>query len=212
MSTAARWSSALVLFALGCSGSTHTADPAPVAPVAQVAPVAPVAPVEPDAGPAVAVEPTVVDAGAPVAEATMPPMPEGLRAPARPWARMSDQEKGRHMREAVMPAMTALLQAYDPAHFANVTCATCHGDNARAVHFHMPNTLPRLPAFGTPASQEHMATHRRMYEFMGTRVVPAMAQLLGQQPFNMQTHQGFGCANCHASEAAGASAGAPMVH
>ncbi|MDO9022230.1 MAG: hypothetical protein Q8S73_31950 [Deltaproteobacteria bacterium] len=203
---APHWSSALVLVALGCSGSTRTADPAPVAPVA---PVVTPAPVEPDAGPAVAVEPTVVDAGAPVAEAPMPPMPEGLRAPARPWARMSDQEKGRHMREAVMPAMTALLQAYDPVEFANVTCATCHGDNARAVHFHMPNSLPRLPAFGTPASQEHMAAHRRMYEFMGTRVVPAMAQLLGQQPYDMQTHRGFGCANCHASEAAGA---APTAH
>jgi hypothetical protein len=203
---APHWSSVLVLLALGCSGSTRTADPAPVAPVVTPAPI------EPDAGPAVAVEPTVVDAGAPVAEAPMPPMPDGLRAPARPWARMSDQEKGRHMREAVMPAMTALLQAYDPAEFANVTCATCHGANARAVHFHMPNSLPALPAFGTPAAEQRMAAERRMYEFMGTRMLPAMAQLLGQQPYNPQTHQGFGCFNCHPHEATGGDAGAPMVH
>ncbi|MBK6533704.1 MAG: hypothetical protein IPF99_30190 [Deltaproteobacteria bacterium] len=69
--------------------------------------------------------------------------------------------------------------------------------------FHTPNTLAPLPPFGTPASQALMARERRMFEFMGTRVVPVMAQLLGQQPYNPQTHQGFGCFNCHAHEAAG---------
>jgi len=204
MPTSTRWSAALLMLALGCSGSTRTADPAPVAPVVTT-------PVEPDAGPPVAVEPTVVDAGPAVAEVPLPPMPTGLTGPTRPWSRMTDREKGRYMDQTVMPVMTALLQAYDPAHFSNVTCATCHGANARAVHFHMPNTLAPLPAFGTPASQALMARERRMFEFMGTRVVPAMAQLLGQQPYNPQTHQGFGCFNCHAHEAAG-DAGAPMTH
>lgn len=198
--------SALVLVALGCSGSSRTTNPAPV--------TEPVTAVEPDAGalPAAAdvPAPTVAqapgDAGAP-AEAPMPPMPEGLHGPARPWARMTPQEKGRYMGEAVMPAMTALLQAYDPAHFATVTCATCHGTNARAVHFHMPNALPALPAFGTPAAQQRMAAQRRMYEFMGTRVAPAMRQILGAQPFDPQTRQGFGCFSCHPHEGAAAAAG-----
>ena len=108
---------------------------------APVAPVAVAAPVEADAGAPVADDvPTtaaVEDAAAPVAEISLPPMPTGLHGPARPWDRMTAQEKGRYMGEAVMPAMTALLQAYDPAHFATVTCATCHGANARAVHFHL---------------------------------------------------------------------------
>ena len=202
------WSSALVVLALGCSGSTHTATPAPVAPTPGLTEVA-------DAGAPAAEDvpaaPSSEDAGAPVAEAPLPPMPTGLTGPTRPWSRMTDREKGRYMDERVMPVMTALLQAYDPAEFADVTCATCHGANARAVHFHMPNTLAPLPPFGTPASQALMARERRMFEFMGTRVVPVMAQLLGEQPYNPQTHQGFGCFNCHAHEAAG-DAGAPMAH
>ena len=158
-------------------------------------------------------EPAVVDAGAPVAEAPLPPMPTGLHGPARPWARMTDREKGAYMHDTVLPTMTSLLQAYDPAHFTEVTCATCHGANARAVHFHMPNGIAPLPAFGTPAAQERMARQHRAYEFMGTRVVPVMAQLLGQQPYNPQTHQGFGCFNCHGHEAAGdAGAAAATAH
>ena len=201
------WASALVLLSLGCSGSTHTAAPAPVTepPVSTVTADAG-APVEADVPAATVVAPVTEDAGAPVAEAPMPPMPTGLHGPTRPWARMTAQERGRYMDQAVMPAMTALLQAYDPAHYAHVTCATCHGANARAVHFHMPNTLEALPMFGTPAAQHLMSTEHRMFEFMGTRMVPAMAQLLGEQPFNPATHQGFGCFNCHPHEGAAPAA------
>jgi hypothetical protein len=204
--------SLVIVLALGCSGSTRTTNPAPAPEPTVTAPVA-----EADAGapmaaadvPAVTAQ---VEADAGPAEAPMPAMPEGLHGPARPWARMTDQQKGQYMAQAVMPAMTALLQAYDPAHFATVTCATCHGANARAVHFHMPNALPALPAFGTPAATQRMAAQHRMYEFMGTRVTPAMAQLLGTQPYNPQTHQGFGCFNCHPHEGAAGDAGAPMTH
>ncbi len=202
--------SILALFTLSCSGSSRTANPTPVTDPVVTAPVT-----EPDAGtvaeadvPATTVA-QAEDAG-PAPEAPLPPMPTGLHGPAQPWARMTDQQKGRYMGEAVMPAMTALLQAYDPVQFATVTCATCHGTNARAVHFHMPNSLPALPAFGTPAAQQRMAAQHRMYEFMGTRVSPAMAQLLGEQPFNPQTRRGFGCFNCHPHEGAapGGTAGA----
>lgn len=199
---------ALALTVFGCSGSSHTATPAPAPEPTVSATHADV-----DAGPPAAEADVpaavaqAVDAGPPP-EAPMPPMPEGLHGPATPWARMTAQQKGRYMGESVMPAMTALLQAYDPAHFAQVTCATCHGANAREVHFHMPNTLPALPAFGTPAAQQRMAAERRMYEFMGTRVRPAMSQLLGLPPFDPQTRQGFGCFGCHPHEGAGTPAAA----
>jgi hypothetical protein len=205
-----RWPSGLIVLALGCSGSARTTNPTPAPEPMVSAPMA-----EADAGPPMAADvPEVTaqaeaDAGPP--EAPMPPMPAGLHGPARPWARMTGAQKGQYMAQAVMPAMTALLQAYDPAHFATVTCATCHGANARAVHFHMPNALPALPAFGTPAAQQRMAAQHRMYEFMGTRMTPAMAQLLGTQPFNPETHQGFGCFNCHPHEGAASAAPAPMT-
>jgi hypothetical protein len=139
---------------------------------------------------------SAADAGAPPA-AELPPMPTGLHGPAHPWAHMNAHDRGRYMNEAVLPAMSALLRAYDPARYAQVTCATCHGANAQQVHFRMPNSLPALHRPGTPAAQHAFQENPRIFQFMGTRVVPAMAQLLGEQPFNMQTHQGFGCAACH---------------
>ena len=203
---------ALPLLALGCSASTHPApaSPSPAAPTPVVEP-APVHPAET----ADAAAATTEDAAAPVAEAhdagppmaELPPMPANLHGPAHPWAQMSAQEKGHYMDQAVLPVMRDLLHAYNPSHFANVTCATCHGATARAVHFHMPNSLPVLPAFGSQEGRDWMARDPRMFQFMATRIVPVMATLLGVEPFNMQTHQGFGCAGCHAHEAA--DAGAP---
>lgn len=144
---------------------------------------------------------TEVDAGAPAqtppAQAELPPMPEGLHGPPRPWAQMSDQEKGHYMAESVVPAMRALLQAYDAQRFAQVNCATCHGPNAREVHFHMPNSLPALPQPGGEQWNGWMHRDPRMFQFMMQRVMPAQAQLLGMQPFNPQTRTGFGCFNCH---------------
>lgn len=151
---------------------------------------------------------SVTDGGAPAtsaatsttpAEPELPPMPQGLHGPPRPWARMSHRERERFMDETVMPVMSALLHAYDAQHFAEVRCSTCHGTNARQVHFHMPNSLPALPAFGTEASQRMMAEHPRMMRFMRERVTPVMTQLLGMQSYNPETHQGFGCLGCHPS-------------
>jgi hypothetical protein len=36
-----------------------------------------------------------------------------------------------------------------------------------------------------------------MVKFMGERVVPEMAKLLHEEPYNPETHQGFGCFHCH---------------
>lgn len=149
---------------------------------------------------------TVTDAGSPqgatvaggsAAEGELPPMPENVQGPPRPWARMSHRDKERYMDNVVLPTMTALFQAYDSQHYARVTCATCHGENARRVHFHMPNSLPALPAFGTEAAQRMMNEHPRMVRFMRERVVPVMARLLGETPYDPQTNRGFGCYDCH---------------
>ena len=132
----------------------------------------------------------------------LPPMPANLRAPARPWAQMTARERGAYMHDVVLPAAQALFREYDPAAYANVTCATCHGVNARAVHFRMPNSLPRLHPFGSAAAREMAAAQPRKMAFMGQRVLPAMALMLGQERYNPETHQGFGCLGCHPSAAA----------
>jgi hypothetical protein len=193
----------LALFAVACGGGGEATQPAPTPQTGssggtQATPVA----TPPDAGEPAAVstdggQASTQDAAAAPAQAELPAMPEGLHGPSRPWAQMNHQQRARYMGEAVMPAMTTLFHAYDSTRYAQVTCATCHGTNARQVNFRMPNRLPTLPAFGTPEAQHAMEENPRIYQFMGQRVVPAMSQILGVEPFNMQTHQGFGCANCH---------------
>lgn len=186
-----------VLALLGCSSSSQNTQPTVTPPAPGVVDastaMAEDASVAPPEDVAVAVAP--VDAAP--AMAPLPPMPTGLHGPTTPWARMNAQQRGQYMAQSVMPVMTEMLHAYDSTRYADVTCATCHGANARAVHFHMPNTLPTLPAFGSPEATAWHQRDPRMFQFMGERMVPAMAQLLGQQPFNMQTHQGFGCGGCH---------------
>jgi hypothetical protein len=62
----------------------------------------------------------------------------------------------------------------------------------------MPN--PGLPVLPVPESAEWnaMKTERRhAFTFMAERVEPAMAGLLGLQPYDPATQQGFGCFNCH---------------
>lgn len=144
------------------------------------------------------------DVAPPPPQFNLPAMPTNLRHPPRPWASMNAHQKDEWMEQAVLPAMRALFREYDPQHFGSSRCSTCHGANARQVRFHMPNTLPALQPWGTPEARAQAERDPRMMAFMGQRVVPVMAELLGVERYNPQTHQGFGCMSCHPSAQAAA--------
>jgi hypothetical protein len=58
----------------------------------------------------------------------------------------------------------------------------------------MPSSsLPKLPTELTPVFEKAP----EVAKFMAEQVVPQMAKLLGEQPYNPETHQGFGCFDCH---------------
>jgi mono/diheme cytochrome c family protein len=192
---------ALIASFAACGGTQTTAtETTPTG--ASAAPVgSSVAPASASPEPTASAEPASASPS-PVASASpapieLPPLPANLHGPATPWDHMNAHQKADYMDHSILPVMREMFHAFDPTHFANVSCATCHGTNARAVHFHMPNRLPTFPAFGTPESNTHRAEHARMYAFMHERVAAAMAQLLGEQPYDPATHQGFGCFNCH---------------
>lgn len=130
--------------------------------------------------------------------ANLPPMPEGITGPATPWDQMSGEERGRYMAEHVIPAMRPLFAAYDPAR-PELSCGGCHGPDARARHFEMPNpSLVRLPAPTDSAGWAALQSSQpRAMAFMGSRVEHVMAQLVGEQPYDPATQQGFGCFECH---------------
>jgi hypothetical protein len=117
------------------------------------------------------------------------------------WADMDKKQRGMFMAKVVMPRMREVFNEFDPKEFGTFTCATCHGKEAKAREFKMPNpdifVLPGDAAgFG-----KLMKDKPNWMKFMGEKVKPEMAKLLGMpelDPKNPQPGQ-FGCAECHTS-------------
>jgi cytochrome c553 len=138
------------------------------------------------------------DAGA-TASATDAGAPPATAAPTpKSWDDLSHDEKLALMKNQVLPKMKEAFQAYDSKDFADFTCVTCHGPDAKKGKFDMPN--PKLPKLDFKAGlKKAMAKHPKMVKFMHETVVPQMATMLGEQPYDPATGKGFGCAECHTS-------------
>lgn len=120
----------------------------------------------------------------------------GVHAPPQPWDSMSEADQVNWMVGNVLPIAAEDFRTYDAERFSNLTCEGCHGENAEANHYHLPvASLPQLPAPGSP--QWEQMSHSPGYAFMHDVVTPTMATLIGEEPFNPATGQGFGCFDCH---------------
>lgn len=135
------------------------------------------------------------DAGAPSATKVAGP-------PDVKWDDMTKEQRGKYMKAVVVPKMKPLFQEFDPALFKKFDCATCHGKDAKERKFKMPNPelhpLPSTPeAFG--AMMKTKPTWPKWTKFMGEKVEPTMAALLGTHPFDPKKPAagGFGCIGCH---------------
>lgn len=145
-------------------------------------------------------------------EGEQPPPAETSEAPPAEapalegWASLDADGRRALMVEQVMPEMGAAFREFDGEEFAEFTCATCHMDNFQEVNFQMPNGLAPLNPADIPglgeSSDEGIA---RAAQFMFQTVTPGMVRILNVEPFNMETHQGFGCLACHANAEAAAA-------
>jgi len=115
------------------------------------------------------------------------------------WDKMSVSDKRKHMKKVVLPEMKKVFQEFDAKTFAKFNCNTCHGDKAEKNKFKMPNPdLPKLPQPTDRAAFMALSEKKpEVTKFMGTKVKPEMARLLGLEEFNIATKVGFGCYACH---------------
>ena len=152
-------------------------------------PSAPSAPSAPTAAPAApAAPPTILPA---------PQHPAPLPTGKVGWSTWTHERKLEYMKSTVLPRARVLFAQWMPVRFAKMDCDTCHGAGGRDGTFRMPNPdLPKLvggrAGFGEMATHEHEAT-----KFMQQTLAPEMADLLGYQRFDMASHTGFSCYQCH---------------
>jgi hypothetical protein len=115
------------------------------------------------------------------------------------WIAMSWEDRHDVMTFAVLPNMGHLFQRFRGAPAPDMTCRTCHGQDAERVAYKMPHGLPPLDPSHMPDANSHDATEAKMAKFMTEEVTPAMADLLGETRSAPGQKQGFSCFNCHPS-------------
>jgi hypothetical protein len=93
-----------------------------------------------------------------------------------------------------MPTMKTAFQTFDAKAFAKFSCKTCHGKDPQKSKYKMPNPeLPKLDFAALKAKKQKP----KVAEFMGTKVNPEMAKMLGKPEHDEAHPDGFGCLACH---------------
>src|SRR5262245_60970202 len=105
--------------------------------------------------------------GASAAEPAKVPGPPDIA-----WKDMKPEQRGKFMKEVVVPKMRDAFQQFDAKEFKKFGCPTCHGKDPKARKFKMPNpdiyVLPANKA-GFDAIKEKKA---KELKFMGEVVKP----------------------------------------
>jgi cytochrome c553 len=122
--------------------------------------------------------------------------PSGEGEPA--WKDKTREQRMDFMGLEVFPKMRTLFAEHDPDDAAGFACQTCHGNDMEMVDFKMPNSLFALSK--TDTLEKARDYDAKVTEFMAEKVLPEMAQLLDQEPYDPATQTGFGCFGCHPSE------------
>ena len=138
---------------------------------------------------------TAAETAAP-ADQTTPTAEEPAAEATKKFDDMTKGEQVKYMKDVVLPQMKTLFAGFDSAEYGDFTCATCHGPEAKQGKFDMPSaSLTKLTTTGK--FEKEFELHPAQTKFMMEKVVPEMAKLLGEEPYNPETQSGFGCFDCH---------------
>jgi cytochrome c553 len=107
----------------------------------------------------------------PRAAAPPPQPPPDATHEAGAWAKLSFEERHSVMTFTVLPNMARAWRDFRATKDPEMTCRTCHGADAEAVNYRMPNPslVPIDPARVPPGP---------VAEFMKSTMVPDMCELL----------------------------------
>ena len=101
------------------------------------------------------------------------------------WAPMSFVDKHEVMTFTVLPELGRAFMEFKGAKVAKLRCTSCHGANAEAVHYQMPNGLDPLDPDDMPKKSDGP-----MPAFMIDTVLPQMKEITGDPTLT--------CFSCHA--------------
>jgi hypothetical protein len=130
----------------------------------------------------------------------LPPRPTPPPAADESWATMSWEDRHDVMTFTVLPNLGRLFQHQRGTPYPDLTCASCHGADAEKVAYRMPNGLAALDPLHLPDPASADAKEARMAKFMIEEVTPKAAAMIGVEPGDPRTKQGFTCFNCHPSK------------
>ena len=127
--------------------------------------------------------------------ATQEPDPEQIAKstlPDVPFRDLDLDQRAELMKQQVVPTMTPLFREHDAVKYADVGCATCHGEGAADGDFDMPNEKLPVLDFADMSKFEPADI-----EWMKSKIMPTMANLLREPMHSQENPSGFGCLNCH---------------
>lgn len=115
----------------------------------------------------------------------------GISGPEQPWSEMVRDDREMDMVARFHPIFREIFQEFEPEHFTEFGCESCHGSDMRERDFAMPSAaLPPVPMAGTDAYRAMAGQHPRDVQFMEETVTPTMQTMLGMGAT-------FTCNGCH---------------
>ena len=114
------------------------------------------------------------------------------------WRYLSLERRHSQMTFLLHPTMMEHLQAFYKTPIPELTCASCHGENAEAAGYNLSNSkLKALKPSRVRALYEAGATLSPEQLFKRDDITPTMARLMGVPQYNPATGLGFSCFGCH---------------
>jgi cytochrome c551/c552 len=95
------------------------------------------------------------------------------------------------MKVHVAPRMAKIFQGKDAAQYADFGCRSCHGPDWKAPKDYLPELATKDAKITAFVEKPEVA------KFMAEKVLPEMASVFGQAPYDPATKTGFGCMGCH---------------